>query len=344
MGFWEDLLKIDGARQTRQIVCLTPVRDEDWCIESFFEAASCWADHILVSDQSSTDFLLQIASRFSKVVVIRNGSKDFNEAENRKWLLERGRELFGPSVFISIDADERVSGEILDKNAREALASLEPGTGILAPFANLKSSGEFWRVKLDPIGFVDDGREPDTNDLVHFPRTCFSTFPKILDSGLHLIHLQYLDEQRFSSKVVWYKLFEITKLGRRNPIWLYRRYHHPEAIRRRDLRPLPDEWIEPYRKFGIEPLRIIESKRYWWSSDLAAMKDELTPAELSLFDLRDHSLEANRRHGFRVRLLYSYLESTQRWFRPSKVNPIFLALYAIDVGLSAIFFRMTAST
>ena len=46
------------------IICLTPVKNEDWIIEKFLRATSLWAEYIILADQNSTDRTVEIAEKF----------------------------------------------------------------------------------------------------------------------------------------------------------------------------------------------------------------------------------------------------------------------------------------
>ena len=64
----------------RKIIVLMPVKNEAWILPLSLQAASVWADMIILSDQGSTDGSKEIARRFPKVHLIENDSLgEFNE-------------------------------------------------------------------------------------------------------------------------------------------------------------------------------------------------------------------------------------------------------------------------
>ena len=326
----------EGRREiSKQIVVLTPMRDEGWCAEAFFSTCSLWADHILVSDQSETKVVASLAEKYPKVEIFRNATRNYNELENRNNLLREGRARFGESVFISLDADERLTANILDPEIQFKIRTLPGGTALSIPFANLTPEQTFWEVALDPIGFSDDGRVAKVSDSIHFPRTCISEFDQSVDLGLKILHLQYLDQKRFKSKVDWYKLLEVTNLGARCPVATYRRYSHFQAIRSSDLKPLRPEMVEGYLKEGVDPLLIRREADYWWESDVAAMLKQIVDRDRSILCLSmDDELDSKASLTKIDRFALWYLKASTRLYRPKPINLPFVILWSLDWILS----------
>ena len=317
------------------IVVLTPVRNEGWCLRGFLECASLWADAILISDQSDGNEVTYLASEFPKVQVIRNTSSEFNEMENRSNLLAEGRKRYGRSVFISLDADERLTSNILDLDLQNQLRNLEPGVAVSIPFLNLKSGSEGWIVPLDPICFSDDGRQPENSSPIHFPRSCFSSFKKVVDLGLMTMHLQYLDSDRFKSKMHWYKCLEIVRFGERNPIALFRRYRHLDAISEKEIVTLEAEWAQGYIFGGVDPFRIEHSKSYWWEREADKLFELLTLESQALLKSIDSEQNPqDRKLPIMQAIIFKYLRLTMPFYKGGRKSIIFIALYALDLILS----------
>src|SRR5579859_3700235 len=117
--------------QEAQIIVLTPVKNEDWILKEFLAATSRFADCIIVADQNSNDRSPFICKDFEKVVLIKNDSRDFNESERQKILIDKARALFpnNKRILLGLDADEIVAYDGLAKiQAWERIKSLPPGT------------------------------------------------------------------------------------------------------------------------------------------------------------------------------------------------------------------------
>src|SRR5437660_66806 len=74
----------DSQRAT--VICVTPVRNEEWILERFLLCASLWADYIIVADQGSDDDTPRIAASHPKVTLIENSSPAYDEAARQKLL------------------------------------------------------------------------------------------------------------------------------------------------------------------------------------------------------------------------------------------------------------------
>lgn len=317
--------------QNRKIVVLTPVRNEEWCLEGFFATTSLWADAIIISDQSADDSTRRLAEGYLKVQILKNNSNQFNERENRIRLLTEARRLYPGSIFFSLDADERLSANILDADLRQKIDILEPGTAISIPFANLRGTREYWEVPLDPIAFVDDGREPDVDKSIHFPRSCFATFARTVDLGLRTLHLQYLDLDRFYSKLIWYQLLEVTRLREESPLRLFRRYRHFDAVQKKHLRELPREWIEGYEIRGVDALSVKLGETPWWLAETNLMSNSLYGYSKLLFRrLTDRGAVKEVRLKRRDEIIVRYLWATSKLYLPKKTSITFIALVLID--------------
>lgn len=317
-----------------KIVVVTPVKNEAWCLDGFLDSTSLWADHILIRDQGSSDGSRESALLRDKVSLIDNPSKVYNEAENREALLREARSRFGPgNVIISLDADERLSSEILDNGLLEEIRQLPPGTGIRIPFANVhQDQNRYWRVNIDPIGWVDDARAPENQSPVHFPRTTMTSLGKIWSHpSLSVIHLQYVNAELFALKQQWYLMKELHDFGVRNFVFLFRRYMHTLSIEESSLQLIPDNWQQEYRGRGVEILQTLEYGESWRSEELLSLaaltsKSDFNKLPRRYFD-RDQNLSAWGK------LAHGYLENTQGIVNNLRFSPQYFAVRALDWGL-----------
>lgn len=323
----------------KKIIVLVPTKNEIWCIGAFLEAASLWADLIIVRDQYSDDGTREVVRNFPKAVLVDNPSIVYNETHNRIALLHKARELAGTgNVLISLDADERLTPAILKDSVRKQLLGLPLGSGIRIPFANITDSGKsYWRVDIDPIGWVDDGRESDVTAPIHFPRTCISIFDNVFEiEELLIIHLQYLDEKRFTGKQVWYILKEIEEFGKRNLVFIFRRYMHVLGVEKRSLRVTPEKWEDEYAKRGVA---IFSSKTPgvdWREVEVLQLQSSFTQKDLNKLPRKYFS--EMQRLGVFEGLVHTYLEKSQKLLLRWPQSALAIAIRLLDYPLS-IFWR-----
>ena len=92
---------------TPKLICLTSVLNESWFLDRFIQCASIWADHIIIGDQGSTDGSQEIAQKYEKVIYFENKrTGEMNEGDYRTPLFEKARQIEGPKILITLDADE----------------------------------------------------------------------------------------------------------------------------------------------------------------------------------------------------------------------------------------------
>src|SRR4051795_11203104 len=121
----------------RQVVCVTPVKNEGWFLERFLRATELWADRIIVADQGSTDETRAIAARFPKVTLVENPRADYDEGARQRLLIAAAREVPGPKVVIALDADEVLTPTWTESQEwRDALAA-PPGTALAFDWVNV---------------------------------------------------------------------------------------------------------------------------------------------------------------------------------------------------------------
>jgi hypothetical protein len=240
-----------------KIICLTPVKNEEWILERFLLCASLWADHIIIADQNSTDSSRDIAESFDKVIVVENNSKAFNEPERQKILINAARKISGPKLLIALDADEFLSSNYLDSFEWKHIQSLEPGSRVYFEFINIHSSyRKYWTKGHHYFGFIDNG-SPHVGfeiDSPRLPDTKYSTIYK--SSDIKVLHFQYTDPQRVKYKQIWYQCLEKTLSdttylgGRKTNYYIFQRYNKYK-FPARELKSLQPNWTDRYIQEGI---------------------------------------------------------------------------------------------
>ena len=255
-----------------KIICLTPIRNEAWILETFLKCASVWADHIIIADQMSDDGSREIAARFDKVILVDNDSQTFNEPERVQLLLREARKFSGRKILVALDADEILVGDLSALHG-PAYAALADGTRIAFDWVNVHPScNKYWNSN-PPMqwGFVDDG-SPCEGKVIHSAR-----LPGPNDTPMHhasemkVLHLQYVDWERMRSKHRWYCCFERLQFPRKTGIGIYRMYHHMDAIPESAFRPVEESDLLDYRRIGVDPFAHRKEETYRWDREVLQM-------------------------------------------------------------------------
>lgn len=243
------------------VVCLTPVKDEEWILERYLAAVSLWADVIIVADQNSSDRSREIARSFPKVRLIENPNPQYNETDRQALLINAAREMVpGPRLLLALDADEAITGNWTTSPEWTQILAAEPGTSLRFHWANVKAGArQYWRSRGSSAwGFVDDGT-PHQGEIIHSPRVPMKEDGPVLTcTELHFLHFQYIDPARVASKQRWYQCYERLRDPSQRPAALFDQYHHMHAVGAEELHPLPPEWLAPYQEAGIDFAQINE--------------------------------------------------------------------------------------
>lgn len=94
------------------LVCMLPVRDAERDLPGYLENVSMFCDAVVALDDGSTDGTSDLLAAHPLVKILvrnppRDGFREWNDADNRKRLLEAAQEL-NPQWLIALDADERI--------------------------------------------------------------------------------------------------------------------------------------------------------------------------------------------------------------------------------------------
>lgn len=294
-----------------QLVCLTPIKNEDWILDRFLSTASLWADHIIIADQYSTDKSVAICRRYSKVKLIRNRNRKFNEPERQKLLLDEARKIPGPKILLALDADEFLTPECIQPKIWQPIIHLSPGTVIWFDWLNVTPGfKKYWLApRKMPFGFVDDGSIHQGN-LIHSPRIPLtSTAKNYFPDSLKVLHFQYTDWQRMNSKHRWYQAYEETVNHQHDPVSLYRTYHHMYSSHH--LVTLPPHYLKKYHELGIDLAVSLQNNTYWWDQELKKILASHQPSTFAWLDIWQNEFKSMDPRKWYHMLLHLYLRYTQ---------------------------------
>lgn len=266
-------------------ILVLPVKNEEWILEKFLAVNSLWADHIIIADQNSTDRTLEICSKFSKVIVIKNESK-FHSSSVRKLLLDRARQFEGNNAVFSFDADEIPTVHILDNVFWSQVFALKPGSAIMLQWVNLwrspykyREDKSVWSNSWKHFGFIDDRISDFTNvniindhtsrvPIDYLKNTTTIQFPKIL-------HFQFVNWQRMLSKQCYYMLSEVIHGdgGIIDIIKINRKYFPTRDERNISLADIPKDWLETY-KIDFNELKTNDTLQWYDYEIINIFKDK----------------------------------------------------------------------
>jgi glycosyltransferase involved in cell wall biosynthesis len=272
-----------------RLICVTPVRNEEWILGRFLQAAELWADEIIVADQGSTDATREIAARFAKVRLIDNPVGAYDEGARQRLLLGAAREVPGPRVVIALDADEALAGGSWETEEWEAALRSAPGTVLRFHWVNLLPDGRRAYIPAErvPFGFVDDGTDHEGSSI-HSTRVPVPARAPVLDlDAPKVLHLQYTDWPRMQSKQRWYQAWERIHHPAKRPVQIYRQYHRMDAFPPSEVHPLDPTWLAAYEARDIRLAEHARQSVYWWDVEVVRWLAEHGSAPFRRIDLWD---------------------------------------------------------
>lgn len=263
-----------------KIICICPVKNEGWIIEKFIKATSLWADHIILADQNSTDNTVELATKFEKVIVVRN-ELEYNEFERTKILIQEARKIAGSKIIFALDADEIFTANLFDSLEWNTILSAKTGTIFFSDRINLTPSlDEYFRPMKMVFGFVDDGIasiENTSKAIIHNIRI---PWPKNAESihlkDIKVFHFDYVVPERTLSKLLWYQCFEKVKFNHSDK-FLLRKYPTfnkiGDFLKTKRLYPVKADWFLNYTKKGID-ITSVKTPLLWWDKEVMDMIEQ----------------------------------------------------------------------
>jgi len=308
------------------LICLTPVRNEDWCLNLFLTRTSTWADYIIIADQNSTDKSRIISMNFPKVILVDNFSDPYDESERQKILINKAREIKGDKIIFAFDADEVFPIGFEDTVDWKNILSSNPGDVFGFRWANITSDKKsyFESTFFYPWAFHDDGITPHGRYVkqMHSMRI---PFPEHAENGwyhvkqFNVIHLAHIFSSRVYSKWRFYQCLEVFNNFKNNPISSFRSYNYQIE----KFIPLKDNWITFKDGSSFYDMLNLNVNVFWFDFEVVRMlnaKGFKLFSNLSIWD--DQWITSMDELGFKIKdprnclqkMLHFYLRSTQPFF------------------------------
>lgn len=297
-----------------KVICLTPIKNEDWILDTFLKATSLWADHIIVADQNSTDKSKEIAQRFEKVIYVKNEGNKYDELSRQELLLQEARKISGKKLLIALDADEFFTNIDITSPSWQTMLNAEEGT--VFSFNWLHISSDFTKIKKSnfdfpwgAFGFMDNGSKHNGRNI-HSPRIPIPE--KCINIGIKdnwVLHYNLISEERLNSKNRWYMLHETINKQRTNIIFQNHYYNYSNFFD--DALPFESKLLRAYWDKGIDMYSIRKDKinleyndtseqwknvdhqwksieYYWWDHEMLLKIQEYGAKKFRYIDIWDY--------------------------------------------------------
>lgn len=303
-----------------RIICLTPVKNEEWILDKFLKATSEWADIIIILDQQSTDNSREIALSYDKVRLHYNDSTAYNELQRQELLLSIAREYGPDNLLFALDADEFLSSDFTNTQDWRLILNGTRGDTFGIKWLNLMPrltqgwlGGSFSKLIL-----WDDG-SLHTGSRIHSQRlpTQNARLVKNIED-FYLFHLQYVKWERMRSKQRYYQGLEVILYPDKHPIDIYRKYHHMDTVADQ-LIPVSKSSYRWLDKHGIDFSEIMDSEPFWFDIELTRLIQKYGEEKFRRLDIWDLSKVSDLSHDITDprnlidRMILVWLKKSQRF-------------------------------
>lgn len=322
-----------------KLICITPVKNEAWCLDVFLMSTSQWADHIIIADQNSTDESREIATKYPKVKLIINTSESYDEGERQKLLINEARKIDGEKIIVALDADEVFTANFEETNDWQYIMNSKPGEVFGFQWANITPDKNHCFISdfYFPWLFHDDGITEHKN-YVRYIHSMRIPYPKSADEGYYYIndfkvfHFAWINQKRVESKNRFYQCLVHLREPNEHFISLFRTYHQ----KREKIIPIPNKWIDNYRKLNrtiIDQLNLSDSL-FWYDEYLMDIFQKfgyerfkyLNIWNKGWIDEMKRNIEILDPRSKLIKIIHAYLWFSQKYFNTIPIKIVDNAL------------------
>jgi len=307
-----------------KLICMTPVRNEAWCLDAFLISTSLWADYIIIADHNSTDGSREIALKYPKVILIKNTAINYDENERQKLLIKEARRIEGPKILIALDADEIFTANFMKTSDWQRILSSKPGEVFGLQWANITPDKKHYFLSSFsyPWVFHDDGITEHKN-YVRWIHSMRIPYPINADSGYYQVkdfkvfHFAWIDKKRTESKSRFYQCLVSLKESNEHFISLFRSYHK----KKEKTKLIPPEWIENYQKTNFVLFDQLSPTRslYWYDMVVKEQFEKHGFSKFKYLDIWDKNWIAEMKNNLvitdprnlYIKFIHAYLRATQ---------------------------------
>ena len=324
--------------QLPKLICLTPVKNEAWCLDVFLQCTSLWADHIIIADQGSTDGSKEIALKYPKVTLLENDGNGLDETYRQKILFDEARKIEGNRIIIALDADELFTGNYKETNDWKMITTFKAGNVFVFHWANInKDQINYWEPEYwSQWALHDDGTTPIQKGYIHVSRVPWpqiATPNEICVRDFQVMHLANVNWKRMLSKQRFYAFVSHVNEPKKSIISLNRQYAYLNPTKEEKQHPIPQSFFDYYQQHGIDVFRGLNLTEpyFWFDEQVLTYFRQFGVVKFRYLDMWNPTWVATMQalfpfkvpKGIFSELLFAYLRMTQRYHTT-------LAIRAID--------------
>ena len=168
-----------------------------------------------------------------------------------------------------------------------------------------------WRSRA----FIDDGSIINYDKIIHpisFPPRDPALEYRMPE--ISILHYQYCEQQRMSSRHRWYRCFERLSFPEKSDSEINRYYSW--MLGRKRTSEIPQDWFRCYEEEGINMTTIRVDGSYWWDWDVLRFFHDHGTSAFRGLDVWDYDWETSRQSGIEQgldRMPKTPIRNSQRW-------------------------------
>jgi hypothetical protein len=284
-----------------KIIVVTLVKDEAWMLERFLSTCSKFADHIIVSDESTGfDNSLEIYPKFPKVILHHNPGNSLRGESargviRRRFVFQEARKIVcDKRIIIAIDSDEIISANIFESPEWKTVLNSGPGTLFHLQWVTLWKNYKQYRADYPYLygGYtrqiwVDDGVSEIPvigYQAMHQAYNPLQARKHIYLNDIVCLHYQACNWRRMESKHRFYRAYEKSYIGKLSDMAIYRIYGHILS-QKIECRYSPSKWFDGWEKMGIDMTSTEDMELTHWDLSLISMLQQLGTDVFALQDI-----------------------------------------------------------
>ena len=140
---------------------------------------------------------------------------------------------------------------------------------------------------------MDDGSDHH-GKRIHSPRVPNPPGAPTIDlDDVVVLHFQYVAWERMVSKHRWYQAWEHVANQQKRPLQIFREYRHMYGSwDKSEIHPIKPEWLDGYRRLGIDFQAVSSEPVTWWDREVVHMLQQHGPEHFRKLDIWDKDWNA----------------------------------------------------
>lgn len=267
-----------------KVIVVTCVKDEAWMLDRFLATCSRFADHIIISDESTgLDDSRAIFQKYPKAIVHANDGPSMQFDLRKRFVFDEARKIqCDKRIIVAIDADEVLSANLLESLEWQTVLAAAPGTLFHLQWVNLWLMPQRYKVESNGLYghygrniWVDDGISEIPEHGVqgmHMVYTPQRAANHVYLTEIVCLHYQFCNWQRMEAKHRYYRVHEKVNIAKLSDLGIARMYGYMRS-KLINSAPSPSDWFDGWQKLGLDMTSLGTEELYYFDLEVLKLLD-----------------------------------------------------------------------